>query len=75
MSEGWIDAVLRLNSRIVEGEARYNRDIERLAAREDAGEDVSDAEARQLLAAHFRHLYLLRTMLAELLKHGDGETE
>jgi hypothetical protein len=75
MSKGWVEAVLRLNSRIVEGEARFNRDVEKLAARQDAGEDVSDDEAGQLLAAHYRRLYLLRAMQAELLQHGDEEAE
>jgi hypothetical protein len=71
MSEGWMEAVLRLNSRIVESEASFNQGIESLAAREDAGEDVSDAEAQKVLAAHFRRLHVLRTMQAKLLEKGD----
>jgi hypothetical protein len=71
MSEGWIEAVLRFNSRIVESEASFNQGIESLAVREDAGEDVGDAEAQRLLATHFRRLQLLRTMQAKLLKEGD----
>jgi len=40
-----MEAVLRVNSRIVESEASFSQGIESLAAREDAGEDVSEAEA------------------------------
>jgi hypothetical protein len=71
MSEGWIEAVLRLNSRIVESEASFNQGIESLAVREDVGEVVSDAEAQKLLATHFRRLHVLRTMQAKLVEDGD----
>lgn len=74
MSEGWMEAVLRVNSRIVESEASFSQGIESLAAREDAGEDVSEAEAQRLLATHFRRIHVLRTMQARLLEHED-ETE
>jgi hypothetical protein len=71
MSEGWMAAVLRLNSRIVESEASFNQGIESLAVREDAGEVMSDAEAQRLLATHFRRLHVLRTMQAKLIEDGD----
>jgi hypothetical protein len=38
MSERWMEAVLRLNSQIVESEASFNQRIESLAVREDARE-------------------------------------
>lgn len=71
MSEGWMEAVLRMNSRIVESETSFIQRIENLAIREDAGEDLSEAEAQRLLATHFRRLHVLRTMQAKLLKQGD----
>ena len=71
MSEGWMEAVLRMNSRIVESEASFIQGIENLATREDAGEDLSEAEAQKLLATHFRRLHVLRTMQAKLLEQGD----
>ena len=69
MSEGWLEAVLRLNSQIAEGEARFNHAIEQLAnmGADEPAERTSEAEADAVLNAHFRRLSHLRAVQSTLL--------
>lgn len=43
MSDGWLDAVLRLNERILTREARFAEAVAQLVASSAAGEDVTKA--------------------------------
>jgi hypothetical protein len=66
MDTDWIEAVMRINTAIVEAEARLNTKVAELLTLAMEGQDTADAEA--LLMAQGRSLGLLRATQAQLLQ-------